>query len=110
MGGQGSKNFQTKAKIEAAGSQGRGAFLPCQTPLLGLSGDRGSRRKLVTQGPHVLDPARVSTSCAHMSSRTEEGVSTRPAPQWPPRCNRWNGGHYLLLEGVAVRRKGTHEF
>lgn len=79
MGGQGSKNFQTKAKIEAAGSQVRGAFLPCQAPLLGLSGDRG-RRKLVTHGPHVLDPARVSTSCARTSSRTEEGVSTRTAP------------------------------
>lgn len=46
MCGQGSKNFQTKAKIEAAGSQSRGAFLPRQTPLTGLSGDGGSGRKL----------------------------------------------------------------
>lgn len=44
--GQGSKSFQRKAKIEAAGSQGREAFLPCQAPLTGLSSDGGSGRKL----------------------------------------------------------------
>lgn len=95
MGGQGSKNFQTKAKIEAAGSQVRRAFLPCQTPLLGLSGDRGSRRKLVTRGPHV-------TMCL-IQPGFPPAVLTCPAEQRRVSAlGRHHGDHPDVTDGMVV--------